>query len=91
VALLQKGVNQRRLPVVDVSDDRHIANVMSEICERHMAVLITGVGDADKVPAVGLYGPGREPRPFQLVQHWAGCSPKMTPGDAAGEVTSGPE
>src|SRR5205814_6699289 len=31
VALLQKGVNERRFAVVDVGDDRHVPDVLSEI------------------------------------------------------------
>jgi len=31
VALLQQGVDQRRLAVVDVGDDRHVSDVMPDL------------------------------------------------------------
>jgi len=37
VALLEKRIDQRRLAVVDVRDDRHVADVVAQIGESHSA------------------------------------------------------
>src|SRR6266850_3273847 len=74
VALLQQGVDQRRLPVVDVRDDRDVADVMPKVGRGHwMAAGTIRRGRAREGSRLNLgsgsFGPERGPDLVQETEH----------------------